>query len=118
MPEEGGPGIVAFASNRWGSLIDAASMPPGESPPSAADCYRFVLSHPKVHIACCGPSNMEQLKQNLECLEQGPMSAEELERMRRIGRYVHENSSPWRAQLKAMMGILSPRSRRRRDSER
>jgi aryl-alcohol dehydrogenase-like predicted oxidoreductase len=113
--EEGGPGIVAFASNRWGSLIDPASMPPGDSPPSAADCYRFVLSHPRVHIACCGPSNMEQLKQNLECLELGPMSAEELERMRRIGHYVHENSSPWRAQLRAMLGVLSRRAQRGRD---
>jgi hypothetical protein len=54
---------------------------------------------------------MEQLRKNLACLEQGPMSAEELERMRRIGHHVHENSSTWRAQLRAMWGVLSPRSR-------
>ena len=112
LPEEGGPGVVTFTGNRWGSLIDPAYMPPGESPPSAADCHRFVLSHPKVHVACCGPSNMEQLEQNLECLEQGPMEGEELERMRRIGRYVYEKGSPWKAQLRAMMGVLSRPFRR------
>jgi hypothetical protein len=104
--------VVAFTCNRWGSLIDPAYMPPGESPPSAADCHRFVLSHPKVHVACCGPSNMQQLRQNLECLEQGPMAGEEFERMRRIGHHVHQRGSPWRAQLRAMMGVVSRPFRR------
>jgi hypothetical protein len=113
LPEEGGPGVVAFTSNRWGSLIDPAWMPAGEPPPSPADCYRFVLSHPKVHVACSGPSSMKQLEQNLLCLEQGPMNAEELERMRRIGRYVYEKGSPWRAQLQAMMGVLTRPFRRK-----
>jgi aryl-alcohol dehydrogenase-like predicted oxidoreductase len=111
IPEEGGPGMVAFTCNRWGSLIDPASMPAGESPPSNADCYRFVLSHPKVHVACCGPSNMKQLEENLECLERGPMSGEELERMRRIGTAVYDRGAPWKAQLRAMGGILWPSSR-------
>ena len=112
LPEEGGPGVVTFTSNRWGSLIDPAWTPPGEPPPSVADCHRFVLSHPKVHVACCGPSNMEQLEQNLECLERGPMSGEELERMRRIGRHVYQKGSPWKAQLRAMMGVVSRPFRR------
>ena len=111
LPDQGGPGIVTFTSNRWGSLMDPARMPPGEPPPSAADCYRFVLAHPRVHVACCGPANTEELRQNLECLEQGPMSDEELERMRRIGRHVYESGAPWRAQLGAIAGILSRRLR-------
>jgi aryl-alcohol dehydrogenase-like predicted oxidoreductase len=108
LPEKGAPGVVTFTSNRWGSLIDPATMPPGESPPSASDCYRFVLSHPKVHVACCGPSNRKQLEEDLECLEQGPMSEEELERMRRIGGAVYRRGAPWKAQLKAMIGVLRP----------
>jgi aryl-alcohol dehydrogenase-like predicted oxidoreductase len=107
LPEEGGPGVVSFTSNRWGSLIDPTWTPPGEPPPTVADCHRFVLSHPRVHVACCGPSNMEQLEQNLECLELGPMSGEELERMRRIGHYVYQKGSPWKAQLRAMMGVVT-----------
>jgi aryl-alcohol dehydrogenase-like predicted oxidoreductase len=106
VPVEGGPGIVAFTCNRWGSLIDPASMPAGESPPSAADCYRFVLSHPKVHVACCGPSIMRDLEQNLECLELGPMSGEELERMRRIGAAVYDRSPRWNAQARAIRRAL------------
>ena len=111
LPDEAGPGIVTFASNRWGSLIDPARMPPGEAPPSAADCYRFVLAHPRVHVACCGPASMEELRQNLECLERGPMSDEELDRMRRIGGHVYESSAVWRAQLGAIAGILTRRLR-------
>lgn len=106
IPEEGGPGMVAFTCNRWGSLIDPASMPAGESPPSAADCYRFVLSHPKVHVACCGPSTMQDLEENLECLERGPMSGEELERMRRIGAAVYHRGALWKAQLRAIRRAL------------
>jgi aryl-alcohol dehydrogenase-like predicted oxidoreductase len=118
LPEEGGPGIVAFTANRWGSLIHPAWMPPGEPPPSPADCYRFVLSHPRVHVACCGPSNMKQLEQNLECLERGPMSEEELERMHRIGAHVHAKGAAWRAQLRAMLGVLAQPFRRDPDPRR
>ena len=113
LPGEGGPGIVTFTSNRWGSLIDPARMPPGEPPPSAADCYRFVLTHPRVHVACCGPARTAELRQNLACLEQGPMSDEELERMRRIGRHVYQSGAPWKAQLGAIAGIVSRRLRGR-----
>jgi aryl-alcohol dehydrogenase-like predicted oxidoreductase len=113
LPAEGGPGIVTFTSNRWGSLIDPARMPQGESPPSAADCYRFVLAHPRVHVACCGPASMAELRQNLECLEQGPMSDEELERMRRIGRHVYASGAPWKAQLGSFVGLVSRRLRGR-----
>jgi aryl-alcohol dehydrogenase-like predicted oxidoreductase len=80
-------------------------MPPGESPPSAADCYRFVLAHPKVHVAVCGPNSLEQLKEDLGALELGPMSEEELDRMRRIGDHVYKNVNPMKAQLSGIMTI-------------
>jgi aryl-alcohol dehydrogenase-like predicted oxidoreductase len=105
LPEQDGPGVVSFTNTRWGSLLKPANMPPGESPPSAADCYRFVLAHPKVHVAVCGPNSMEQLKQDLEALDLGPMSGEELDRMRRIGDHVYKNVNPMRAQLTGMMTI-------------
>jgi len=111
LPDEGGPGIVSFTSNRWGSLLDPARMPPGEAAPSAADCCRFVLSHPRVHVTCCGPSNMKELRQNLDCLEQGPMRDEELERMRRIGKHVYQSGAPWRAQLGSIARLAGRRLR-------
>jgi aryl-alcohol dehydrogenase-like predicted oxidoreductase len=105
LPEKDGPGVVSFTNTRWGSLLKSANMPPGESAPSAADCYRFVLAHPKVHVAVCGPNSMGQLKEDLEALELGPMSEEELDRMRRIGDHVYGNVNPLRAQLSGIMTI-------------
>jgi aryl-alcohol dehydrogenase-like predicted oxidoreductase len=105
LPQSGGPGIVSFTNTRWGSLLNPANMPPGEPPLTAADCYRFALSHPHVHVAVCGPNSMKQLKEDLTALELGPMSKEELERMRRIGDYVYKRESPLKAQLKSIKSI-------------
>jgi aryl-alcohol dehydrogenase-like predicted oxidoreductase len=105
LPKAGGPGIISFTNTRWGSLLNPANMPGDESPPSAADCYRFVLSHPNVHVAVCGPNNMKQLKEDLTALELGPMSEEELGHMRRIGDYVYQKESPFKAQLKSIRSI-------------
>jgi predicted aldo/keto reductase-like oxidoreductase len=105
LPKAGGPGIVSFTNTRWGSLLNPANMPPGEFPPTAADCYRFALSHPHVHVAVCGPNSMQQLKEDLTVLELGPMSEEEQERMRRIGDYVYKKESPLKAQLKSIKSI-------------
>lgn len=105
LPKTGGPGIVTFTSTRWGSLLNPANMPPGESPPTAADCYRFALSHPHVQVAVCGPNSMKQLKEDLTALDLGPMSDEELERMRCIGDYVYKKESPLKAQFKSIRSI-------------
>lgn len=94
LPESGGPGVVSFTNTRWGDLLDPKKMPSGTaSPPTAPDCYRFVLSHPAVQVAICGPKNDEEMSAGLTALEAGPMSEEELERMRRIGDHVHGISS-------------------------
>jgi aryl-alcohol dehydrogenase-like predicted oxidoreductase len=83
------PGTVSFTATRWGKLLDPKKMPPGEKPPTAADCYRFVLSHPAVDVCISGAKTLEQMRANLAGLEAGPMSETELTRMRRIGDHVH-----------------------------
>jgi len=83
------PGTVAFTATRWGKLLDPKKMPPGEKPPTAADCYRFVLSHPAVDVCMSGVKAAEQMRENLSVLDAGPMSEEELARMRRIGDHVY-----------------------------
>lgn len=82
------PGIVAFTATCWGRLLDEKRMPPGEEPPTAADCYRFALSHPAVDVCLTGPRTMEELRRNLAVLKGDAMSQDELERMRRIGKYI------------------------------
>jgi len=83
------PGVVAFNATRVTKLLNAKKMPPGEKPPSAADCYRFVLSHPSVNVCMTGARSVDMMRENLAALDRGPMSEEELSRMRRIGDFVH-----------------------------
>ena len=58
-------------------------------PLTAADCYRFVLSNPKTDLCFTGPSTPEQLDENVKALEAGPLTKEEMERVRKIGRHIY-----------------------------
>ena len=82
------PGIVGFTATCWGRLLDPKRMPPDEKAPSAADCYRFALSHPAVDVCLTGPRTVGEMRENLEVLDSGPMGEDELVRMRRIGDHV------------------------------
>jgi predicted aldo/keto reductase-like oxidoreductase len=44
------PGVVSFTATDWKKLLKAKKLPPGEKPLTAAECYRFVLSHPAVDV--------------------------------------------------------------------
>jgi aryl-alcohol dehydrogenase-like predicted oxidoreductase len=84
------PGLVAFTATSWRQLLDAKRMPPGERVPSAADCYRFVLSNAAVDVCMTGPSNEAQADEALRAIELGPMNEEELAWMRRVGDFIHK----------------------------
>ncbi|MFO0755311.1 MAG: hypothetical protein U0359_02395 [Byssovorax sp.] len=83
------PGVLAFTATRWGTLISPELVPQGEQVPTATDCYRYVLSHPDVHVSLCGPRNAAELDQAMAALDRGPMSEDELAWMRRVGKVVH-----------------------------
>lgn len=83
------PGLVTYTTTRWGYLVDPAYTPQGMKTPSAADCYRFSLSHPDVDVALCGPSNRGQMEEDLKALELGPLSPEEMTWMKAVGDHVH-----------------------------
>jgi predicted aldo/keto reductase-like oxidoreductase len=83
------PGVVNFTATAWGKLLNPRKIPAGERPPTAAECYRFVLSNPAVDVCMTGARTVEQMRENLTVLEQGPMTDEELARMRRIGDHVY-----------------------------
>lgn len=93
LPAEASPGVVSFTNTRWGDLLDPRKMPPGTPPLSAADCYRFALSNPHVHVAICGPKSDEEMVEGLSVLRSGPLDDAEMERARRIGDHVHGVSS-------------------------
>jgi aryl-alcohol dehydrogenase-like predicted oxidoreductase len=86
-------GIVSYTATRWGQLLNSKKVPPGEKALSAGDCYRFVLSNPNVDICMCGPRDRGQMQEALQSLELGPLSEDELMRVRKIGDYVHAHST-------------------------
>lgn len=83
--EDPRPGVVAYTATRWGHLIDPKLTPEGQPTPRAADCYRFALSHPSVDVCVTGPANRAELDETLDAMARGPMDAEELAWMKRVG---------------------------------
>jgi aryl-alcohol dehydrogenase-like predicted oxidoreductase len=91
LPTNGArPGMVAFTATSWRQLLDPKRVPPGERTPTATDCYRFVLSNPAVDVCMTGPANQAQAAEALRAMEIGPMSADELAWMRRVGDFIHK----------------------------
>ncbi len=91
------PGLTAFTATSWGQLLGhgmlqgiagSRPLPKGDRVPTAADCYRYVLSHPEVDVCMTGPNSAAQMEHALTALRLGPMSGEELAWMRRVGQAV------------------------------
>jgi predicted aldo/keto reductase-like oxidoreductase len=89
LPADRRPGIVTYTTTRWGHLCDPRRIPPGQRVPTGADCHRFVLSHPAVSLSCAGPGSLEEMRDVLRALDQGPMDPDELAWMRRVGDHVY-----------------------------
>ncbi len=89
LPADNRPAMVSFTATRWRQLLNPKKMPAGEKPATAAECYRFVLSQPAIDICMMGAKNLQQMRENLAVLEQGPMHEQELARMHRIGDHIH-----------------------------
>jgi aryl-alcohol dehydrogenase-like predicted oxidoreductase len=95
LPNAHRPGLVAFTATSWGQLTGkpafvrrGRSIPSNERVPTGTDCYRFVLTRPELDVCMTGPANAAQMDQALEALRLGPMTADELAWMRRVGRAV------------------------------
>ncbi len=89
LPQDNNPGIVVFTATCWRKPLKAKNMPAGEAPLTAADCYRFVLSNPNVNVCITGPSSARQMEENLAALAGGPLSDEEMARVKRIGDHIY-----------------------------
>jgi aryl-alcohol dehydrogenase-like predicted oxidoreductase len=88
------PGVISYTATRWGDLINPALTPAGEPTPRPSDCYRFALSHPSVQVCLAGPADRAQLDEALSALDRGPMNADELAWMRRVGAEVKKHARP------------------------
>ena len=85
----GRPGIVTYTATRWGDLLNPRRMPPNTMPLTGTDCYRFVLTRPDVDVCMTGPRTLAEMREALKALALGSLSAQELERIRTIGDYIH-----------------------------
>jgi aryl-alcohol dehydrogenase-like predicted oxidoreductase len=84
------PGILSYTATRWSYLIRRPrNWPAGERIPTPGMCYRFVLSNPNVDVCLTAPSNIKHLRENLAALEDGPLSEEDMQFMRKFGDVVH-----------------------------
>jgi len=91
LPELDRAGIVSFTATSWGKLLTSRKILSNEIKPTAADCYRFVLSNPNVDVCMMGAKNGDQMRENLSMLDKGPLSSEEMERMIRIGDQIYRH---------------------------
>ena len=85
--------VVTFTGLRWKDLLGATrDDPAGYAPPTAADCYRFCLSHDSVAVALAAPGNREELEEDLAVLDDwGPLGKEAMESIRRHGDRVRKH---------------------------
>jgi aryl-alcohol dehydrogenase-like predicted oxidoreductase len=90
LPGEKRPGIVTYTATCWRKLLKAGAMPMGEHPLTSTDCYRFVLSNPNVNVCLTGPRNLKEMEEALLTLDKEPLTREEMNRMRRIGEFIHK----------------------------
>jgi predicted aldo/keto reductase-like oxidoreductase len=85
------PGVVSYTATRWTHLL---RRPRGWNRegriPDAGMCYRFVLSHPSVHVCLTAPSNEQQFVENLQALRSGPLDEGEMQFMRSFGDAVYD----------------------------
>ena len=92
LPVENRPGIVAYTATRWGSLFKAKNAPQGEAPMRGRDAYRFVLSNSDFNVCMTGPKNAEEMDEALAALDEGPLSPEESQRIRRLGKHLYDRA--------------------------
>ncbi len=93
------PIVISYTATSWRQLLKplkGAHMPPWPGsdtgapipPLTAALCYRFVLNSPHVHATWTAPADRQQLDENLNALEDGPLTPEEEDWVREYGRQV------------------------------
>jgi aryl-alcohol dehydrogenase-like predicted oxidoreductase len=94
--------VIAFTATRWGTLLKPHAQIAADVP-SAADCYRFCLAQPAIHLVLTAPKTVAELNENLAALNSPPMSEEVLRRWEQFGdaiykiggRSAHDFESQW-----------------------
>jgi aryl-alcohol dehydrogenase-like predicted oxidoreductase len=83
------PGIIAYTATRWGMLLKPLPRLGYPAGMTAAECYRFALSHPAVDTVLCGARTPEELREDAWGAAAGPLDPERSVEVRRFGDAVH-----------------------------
>jgi predicted aldo/keto reductase-like oxidoreductase len=89
--------VVVYTCLRWGALLQQTpDDPTGFRPPSAPDWYRFDLQAPAATVALMAPDNRQELDEDLQVLQSGPLTAAEYDVLASHGQRVrrHAGSFP------------------------
>jgi aryl-alcohol dehydrogenase-like predicted oxidoreductase len=82
------PAVVAYTATSRKSLLKKPRGWTGDTM-TAGDCYRFCLTSPHVDVVLTGPGSEQELKENLDALDKGPLTPEEAAWMRDYGAKAH-----------------------------
>lgn len=84
------PGVIGYTATRWTYLLRRPKTWPRDGRiPTAGECYRFVLSSPKVHVALTAPRSERELHENIAAVEKGPLNEEDMKFMHDFGDAVY-----------------------------
>jgi aryl-alcohol dehydrogenase-like predicted oxidoreductase len=84
------PGIISYTATRWTYLLRRPKPWPKDARlPTAGECYRFVLSNPKVHTVLTAPRNERELLENIDAIRKGPLDEDDMKFMREFGDVVY-----------------------------
>ena len=83
------PPILSYTATRWGRLLQPVPEAGFAEGLTAAECYRFALTHPAVHAAMCAARSREELAANVRGVLEGPLPEERLPQVRAFGDAVH-----------------------------
>ncbi|HHZ90784.1 TPA: aldo/keto reductase [Candidatus Poribacteria bacterium] len=86
--------VIAFTALRWGALLRPTSIDPLDwRPPTAQECYRFVLSNPSVAVGLMAPSDRKELEANLSLLRDWrSLTIDEMKMIRTHGDRVYQTA--------------------------
>ncbi|MCU0552892.1 MAG: aldo/keto reductase [Leptolyngbya sp. Prado105] len=88
MAQAVGLPVIAFTCTRWGTLLKGHPQW-NQSPPTATDCYRFVLHHPAIHTTLTAPATLAQLQENLTALTASALTIEEVYHWQTYGNLIY-----------------------------
>ncbi len=86
--------VVAYTATCWRRLLKRPKGWEG-AVPTAPDCYRFCLSSPHVDVVLTGPKSLTELRENLQALDTGPLSDDEMAWMREFGPRAEGRGFDW-----------------------